>query len=127
MDIESKTPEKTAKLELSVPSFVIRIYHSLNCADSSKFGVAFNRFIKVLCIHQSGFSIQYLSMVLSAELKGGAMLAEQLSHLMIALVLFKSIYKPVFKIVKRPQGVIMMKYIESICEILKELINTYFI
>lgn len=55
------------------------------------------------------------------------MLAEQLSHLMIALVLFKSIYKPVSKIVKRPQGVIMMKYIEGIYELLKELINTYFI
>lgn len=42
MDIESKTPEETAKLELSVPSFVIRIYNSPNCADSPKFGVAFN-------------------------------------------------------------------------------------
>lgn len=42
MDIESKTPEETAKVELSVPSFVIRIYNSPNCADSPKFGVAFN-------------------------------------------------------------------------------------
>lgn len=71
--------------------------------------IQFNRFIESLRIHQSGSSIQYLSMVLSAELEGGSILAEQLSHLMITLVLFKSLYKLVSKTVKRPQGVIMNK------------------
>lgn len=71
--------------------------------------IQFNRFLEALRIHQSGSSIQYLSMVLSAELEGGSILAEQLSHLMIPLILFKSLYKLVSKTVKRPQGVIMNK------------------